>query len=178
MVIDMLDKTKFLQGLNYLKSNYINWNFNLNDLSIVLIWYSKFIDLDNDTYKELIEEFTSKSQYAPNSPADILKHLKVYYSVEEAWQRISNIIVRSFSNQMFHNLIAKEEPSLYKFVIGWNIDKVGVDSKGNKCYAYTFGKEFKRQYKQYLDNQKAKKIGYAQILEKLPLLEEGIDNNE
>ena len=177
----MLDEKKFLQGLSYLKSNYINWNFDLSNVSAIGVWYLKFKDLDNDTYKALLEEYTSKSPYAPNSPADILKHMETYYSVEEAWQRILNIINRSYSNQMFQNLMAKEEPSLYKFVIGWNIENVSLDTKGNKCYEYCFGRHFKRNYKAYLDSLKVKKIqkiDYVQKLEALPLLEERNDDNE
>lgn len=159
----MLDPRKFLMGLKTLKMNYLNWNFDINNQMLIEVWYNKFSHLDNDTFKMLIEKYTSESVYAPNSPADILKYILSYDSVEEAWTKISNIIVRSMNNQMFHNIMAKEERVLYQFTIDWNIDNVDKDSFGNKCISYVYGKPFKRKYQNFLDSIKLKNINNMQI---------------
>ena len=46
----MLDNKTFLQGINYLKANYINWNFDLNNDLMLKVWYKKFSNLENVTF--------------------------------------------------------------------------------------------------------------------------------
>lgn len=167
----MLDVNKFIMGLNLIKNTYLNWNFDIKNQMQVNIWYSKFKDLPDDDFKTLIEEFTNKSVFPPNSPVDILKYVKTYDSVEVAWTKILNVIGRSINNQMFQNIMAKEENFLYQFVYSWNIDKVSSDTKGNKCYLYEFGKKFKMEYQRFLDNLKIKKIDDG------TLIENNINNN-
>ena len=161
----MLDGKKFLMGLNLLKCTYLNWNFDINNSMMIKSWYIKFQNLDDETFKNLLEKYTSESIYPPNSPLDILKYIKSYDSPEQAWNKILNIINRSINNQMFMNIMAKEENFLYQFVIEWDIDKVGVDSFGNKCYGYEFGRLFKRKYKDYLDSINIKKINNNLLIE-------------
>ena len=163
--MNMLDVKKFIMGLNLIKNTYLNWNFDIKNQMQVEIWYSKFKDMSDDDFKALIEEFTNKNVFPPNSPADILKYVKTYDSVDVAWTKILNIISRSINNQMFQNIMAKEESFLYQFVYSWNIDTVRKDTKGNNCYLYDFGKQFKRDYQRYLDSLKVKKVDNGALIE-------------
>ena len=162
----MLSYEKFFQGIKILKLNYINWQFNINDKEVLEIWYKKFNNLDDATFKDLIEKYTSEKVFAPNSPADLLNLIPKDLSAEEAWEHILLIIKRSFNNINFLSNIQKEEPQLIQFVINWNIEEVPEDTQGNKCWGYHLGKLFKRQYQEYLASKQLVRIGNNSIINK------------
>lgn len=155
----MLDQKTFLQGLNYLKANYINWSFDLNNNLVITIWYKKFSNLDAPTFMQLIEAFTDKSKFAPQSPADILNLVPQELTPNDAWDVILAVIKRTFNNSSFLNTMAKEQPTLYPFVQFWDIENVAKDSFGNKCYGYQLGRQFIREYQAYLKTKKLVRIG-------------------
>lgn len=68
----MLDEKTFLQGINYLKANYINWGFDLNNELMLKVWYKKVSNLDAKVFMQLVERYTDTNKYAPNSPAELL----------------------------------------------------------------------------------------------------------
>ena len=163
----MLSYEKFFQGIKILKLNYINWQFNINDKEALEIWYKKFNNLDDATFKDLIEKYTSEKVFAPNSPADLLNLIPKELSAEEAWEHILLIIKRSFNNINFLSNIQKEEPQLIQFVSHWNIEEVPEDTQGNKCWGYYLGRHFKRQYQEYLASKQLVRIGDNSIINKL-----------
>lgn len=93
----MLDKQLFLKGINYLKANYINWGFDLNNDLMIGVWYKKFSNLDANVFMSLVEKYTEVSKFPPNSPADLLELLKDQLerqelSSSEAWQEVIRLI--------------------------------------------------------------------------------------
>lgn len=164
----MLEQKTFLQGLNYLKANYINWSFDLtNDLAIA-IWYKKFSNLDATTFMQLIELYTEKSKFAPNSPADILNLVPVDLTPSDAWETIYAVIKRAFNNSNFLSIMAKEQPALYPFVQFWDIEQVqnddaNKDSLGNVCWSYILGRPFKREYEAHLRSKKLVRLGGGSV---------------
>lgn len=164
----MLEQKTFLQGLNYLKATYINWSFDLtNDLSIN-IWYKKFSNLDAPTFMQLIELYTEKSKFAPNSPADILNLVPQEPAPADAWEIVYAVIKRAFNNSNFLSIMAKEQPALYPFVQFWDIEQIAndennKDSFNNICWGYTLGRQFKREYTAYLQNKKLVRLGAGSV---------------
>lgn len=154
----MLDKKVFLKGLNYLKAMYINWQFSLTNKMLLEIWYDTFKDYEDSVFTETIKEYCKTKQFPPNSPYDILNCVENFADPNSAWETILDVINRSLNNSMFLNLMFKEQPKLYEFVKGWNIDTVAKDKGGNKCYGYILGKEFKRAYQNFLDSKNVVKI--------------------
>ena len=93
----MLDQKVFLQGINYLKANYINWGFDINNDLMIKIWYKKFSNLDAKVFMSLIEKYTELNKFAPNSPADLLELLRDQLTQQEltpsdAWQEVRRLI--------------------------------------------------------------------------------------
>lgn len=88
----MLDHKSFLQGINYLKASYINWQFDLNNDLQLSIWFKKFSQFETDEFKRLIEKYTDENKYPPNSPHDILALIKSKnINGEEAWKWIMSL---------------------------------------------------------------------------------------
>ena len=155
----MLEQKTFLQGLNYLKANYINWSFDLNNDLVIAIWYKKFSALDAATFMQLIEAYTDKSKFAPNSPADILNLIPQDLTPNDAWEVVLATIKRAFNNSNFLNIMAKEYPNLYPYVQFWDIEAIqnddeNKDSLGNICWGYILGRQFKRAYTAHLQDKK------------------------
>ena len=93
----MLDNKTFLQGINYLKANYINWAFDLNNDLMLKVWYKKFSNLEDATFIALVEKYTDNNRFAPQSPADLLDLLKAEMTQNEldpndAWQEVITLI--------------------------------------------------------------------------------------
>jgi len=160
----MLDQKTFLQGLNYLKANYINWSFDIHNDIALKVWYKKLSCLEDATFMQLIELYTDKSKFAPQSPADLLNLVPQDLAPNDAWDIIYAIILRTFNNSSFLNTMAKEQPTLYPFVQFWDIENVSKDSEGNKCYGYQFGRQFKREYQTYLNSKKLVRIGNSPVM--------------
>lgn len=92
----MLDIKIFLQGINYLKANYINWGFDINNDLQIKVWFKKFSNLEPNVFMGLIEKYTETNKYAPNSPADLLEVLinqliKQELDADDAWVFIINL---------------------------------------------------------------------------------------
>lgn len=119
----MLDNKTFLQGINYLKANYINWGFDLNNDLMLKVWYKKFSNLENATFIALVEKYTDNNKFAPNSPADLLDLLKNEMTKQEldegeAWALVRNLI-RQYG--FYYNAdkiykVLEDKPALYKTV--------------------------------------------------------------
>lgn len=95
----MLDQKTFLQGINYLKANYINWGFDLNNDLMISIWYKKFSNLEKSVFMELVEKYTELNKFPPNSPAELLDLLRdrieqKELTAHEAWQEVISLIQR------------------------------------------------------------------------------------
>ncbi len=93
----MIDQKIFLQGINYLKANYINWGFDLNNDLMLKVWFKKFSNLEPNVYMSLIEKYTELNKFPPNSPADLLELLrdqmtKSAMDPQEAWLEVRNLI--------------------------------------------------------------------------------------
>lgn len=160
----MITKKVFVEGLQYLKQIYIRWEINL--IEIVDAWYDILNEeiQDDLTYTSVIKNYTRQCKFAPGSPFDILETIPEELGLDEAWETILDIINRSSTNQIFLNMTKKEQPNLYSFVKGFNIDNLDTDSEGNKCYGYLLGKPFKKAYSDYLKQKKVVKIGNQKIL--------------
>lgn len=153
-----MTQEEFLQGLSYLKAYYQNWNFNFQESFVLGIWYENLKHLDMDSYQEVIKNYCINNRFPPQSPFDILEMIPKEYSTDVAWDIIIDCINRSKDTQMFLNLVYKLYPKLYKFVMNFDLENVDEDSYGNKCYGYCYGKQFKKEYQQYLDSIKVKFI--------------------
>ena len=93
----MLDQKTFLQGINYLKANYINWAFDLNNDLMLKVWYKKFSNLEAGVFMQLVEKYTEVSKYPPQSPADLLELLRDQMTKSEmdpqaAWAEVRRLI--------------------------------------------------------------------------------------
>lgn len=115
----MLDIKIFLQGINYLKANYINWGFDINNDLQIKVWFKKFSNLEPNVFMGLVEKYTELNKYAPNSPADLLEVLRVQLiqkelGVDEAWAYLEGLL---FKYPYDYKSIYKEledKPALYK----------------------------------------------------------------
>ena len=88
----MLDQKTFLQGINYLKAIYINWNFDINNDLALKVWYKKFSELENEVFMQLIEQYTDNNKWPPNSPSDILDLVKTFNTGgAAAWEYIVSL---------------------------------------------------------------------------------------
>lgn len=95
----MLDQKVFLQGINYLKANYINWGFDLNNDLMLKVWYKKFSNLEASVFMGLVEKYTELHRFAPNSPAELLDLLREQITQKEltngeAWEEVVRLIHR------------------------------------------------------------------------------------
>lgn len=93
----MLDQKVFLQGINYLKANYINWQFDINNDLMLKVWYKKFSNLETNVFMGLLEKYTELNKFPPNSPAELLELLRDQITQQEiapneAWQEVRELI--------------------------------------------------------------------------------------
>ena len=153
-----MNQNEFGQGLNYIKCCYINWNLDINNPMVLTIWYEHFKDIDFKSFQQIVKVYCSNNHFPPQSPFDLLGIIPKEYSVDEAWEIIIDTINRSKDNVFFKNTMCSKYPKLYPFVKDFDIENVRVDSLGKKCYGYELGKNFKRNYKKYLDNLNIKII--------------------
>ena len=119
----MLDQKVFLQGINYLKANYLNWQFDINNDLMIKVWYKKFSNLEPTVYMGLIEKYTELNKFPPNSPAELLELLRDQLTQSEldpneAWQEVRKLIRRyGFyygAKEIYEEL--EDTPALYKTV--------------------------------------------------------------
>ena len=63
----MLDKGNFIAGMTLLKKTYLDWSFDLNDDTLIAVWYSSFKNLTDDQFKRLINEYREHNHKPPMS---------------------------------------------------------------------------------------------------------------
>lgn len=115
----MLDQKTFLQGINYLKANYINWNFDLNNELMLKVWFKKFSNLEPHIFMGLVEKYTDVVRYPPNSPADLLELLTTQLTqkeldADEAWQLILDLHKKYYYSSDEILNILEDKPALLK----------------------------------------------------------------
>ena len=119
----MLDQKVFLQGINYLKANYLNWGFDLNNDLMLKVWYKKFSNLEPSTFMELLEKYTELNKFPPNSPAELLDLLREHITKKElthgeAWEEVIRLIHRYgfyYGREKIYEALA-DKPALLKTV--------------------------------------------------------------
>lgn len=128
----MLDQKVFLQGINYLKAIYINWNFDINNDLALKIWYKKFSALDNEVFMQLIEQYTDSNKWPPNSPSDILDLIKSFNTGgAAAWEWVLNLNKQYPLNNEYYK--AKFYQELKKDVIAFDLfEKLGMENYFNE----------------------------------------------
>lgn len=166
----MLSQKTFLQGINYLKANYINWGFDLNNNLMISIWYKKFSNLDERDFMELVERYTEVSKFPPNSPADLLDLLRetitaMELSPNEAWAEVVGLIHRHGfyygRDKIYASL--EDKPALKKTVKEYEgeLRQLMVDDK------YTperFKKAYTINLKRQVDNSSSLLLGTSGLL--------------
>lgn len=125
----MLDQKVFLQGINYLKANYINWGFDINNDLMLKVWYKKFSNLEPNVFMGLVEKYTELNKFAPNSPADLLELLRDQITKQEiapaeAWQEVIKLIHRHGFYYGRNEILAalEDKPALKKTVLEFEND--------------------------------------------------------
>lgn len=119
----MLDQKVFLQGINYLKANYLNWGFDLNNDLMLKVWYKKFSNLEASVFMELLEKYTELNKFPPNSPAELLDMLRERITQKElsngeAWEEVIRLIHRygfHYNRDKIYEALA-DKPALFKTV--------------------------------------------------------------
>lgn len=151
----MLDQKTFLQGINYLKANYINWNFDLNNELMLKVWYKKFSQLEPSIFMGLVEKYTDIVKYAPNSPADLLELLTTQLTqkeldADEAWQLILDLYEQYYysSDKILSEL--EDKPALLKTYKAY-YNNFSFDFYTMQAFKKSYEKNLKRQ----IDNQKS-----------------------
>lgn len=144
----MLDQKTFLQGINYLKANYINWSFDLNNELMLKVWYKKFSNLEPNIFMGLVEKYTDVVKYAPNSPADLLELLTTQLTqkeldADEAWQLILDLQEKYYysSDKMLSEL--EQYPALLKTFKAYRIDS--FDFYTMQAFKKSYEKNLKRE---------------------------------
>ena len=157
----MLDKKVFLNGLQYLKANYVKWELDLNNQIVIETWYKKFSRLNDNQYRLMIESYTDNNRFPPNSTADLLNELKsVYISVEmssdEAWKYTLDLI----GEYSFHY----HPDKIYAALEDKPILKKTVEMFENQLYnlktsdTYNVSKDFKKTYENNLQSYSNQKV--------------------
>lgn len=89
----MLDKKIFMVGITKLTKKYVNFKFNLTDQDQLECWYEDFSFLTDDEFKELITTYSKKNEFAPQSPASILKVLEDVKNNSSSGEEFANYLL-------------------------------------------------------------------------------------
>ena len=85
-----MTEKSFINGMNYLKSAYINWAFDMNSQMQIRVWYDAIKQLNDEEFIGIVKEFIGKNKFPPQSPVELLD-VKVSnnyeLSVDEAWNK-------------------------------------------------------------------------------------------
>ena len=166
----MLDKKTFLQGINYLKANYINWGFDLNNDLMLKVWHKKVSNLDPSLFMQLVEKYTDTNKYAPNSPAELLAVLDEQLeskeiSPNEAWSRLIEI-KKKYSlcyyyddeKEKFYSELEKIAPALKQTAMEFEIElKDGRESDG--YFIDQFKRAYSKNVKRLVEQRKCQLLG-------------------
>ena len=166
----MLDQKVFLQGINYLKANYINWGFDINNDLMLKVWYKKFANLEASVFMGIIEKYTEINKFAPNSPADLLELLRDQMKQQqidpnEAWQEVIGLIHQyGFNYNRNKILLALEEkPALKKTVLEMESELRYLQS-GDTYTPERFKKIYEINLKRQVDQKSSLLLGTTNVL--------------
>lgn len=166
----MLDQKVFLQGINYLKANYLNWQFDINNDLMLKVWYKKFSNLETNVFMSLLEKYTELNKFPPNSPAELLELLRDQItqqetSANEAWQEVLTLIQRyGFyynRNKIFAAL--EDKPALKKTVAEFERELANLTT-GDTYTPERFKKAYEINLKRQVDNKSSLMLGFTNIL--------------
>ena len=166
----MLDQKVFLQGINYLKANYLNWQFDINNDLMLKVWYKKFSNLETNVFMSLLEKYTELNKFPPNSPAELLELLRDQItqqetSANEAWQEVLTLIQRyGFyynRNKIFAAL--EDKPALKKTVAEFERELTNLTT-GDTYTPERFKKAYEINLKRQVDNKSSLMLGFTNIL--------------
>lgn len=167
----MLDQKTFLQGINYLKANYINWGFDLNNDLMIKVWYKKFSNLEPNVFMGLVEKYTELNKFAPNSPAELLDLLRDQMTQQqtapsEAWQEVIRLIHRHGFNYGGNERIYAElaaQPALLKTVKEMERELRGL-TVDDTYTAERFKKNYEINLKRQVEKSSSLLLGTTNIL--------------
>lgn len=167
-----LDQKVFLQGINYLKANYLKWEFDINNDLMIKVWYKKFSHLDAKVFMGLVEKYTELNKFPPQSPAELLELLreeitKKELSPNEAWQEVIRLIskygIQYRRSDFYNDLESQNRPALLKTVREFERELSGLMSNDN----YT-PERFKQAYsinlRRQVEKSSAVLLGMQNIL--------------
>lgn len=166
----MLDQKVFLQGINYLKANYINWGFDLNNDLMLKVWYKKFSNLEANVYMALIEKHTEINKFPPNSPAELLELLRDQMTLKElgpneAWAEVRGLIQKHgfYYGRAKIYAALEDKPALKKTVEEFEgeLRHLMVDDTHTPL---RFKKAYEINIKRQVDNNSSLLLGTTNIL--------------
>lgn len=159
----MLSKKAFIAGMTLLKKNYIGWQFDLNDEVQVSLWYSAFVNLTDERFTELVNDYMSTSSKPPmciKDLTDIYVERQVKYAQippEKALSFVREVISDcggweyGGKAEIYKNLA--KYPALYETVKEFEDTIKNMSAKDN--YA---ADRFRKAYEQRLRTSAAKKV--------------------
>ena len=160
----MMSEQEFAKGLTFLKSYYVNWNFDITNTMTLSIWYESFKEIEYQSFQEIVKSYCKSNRFPPQSPFDILDMIPKNIDVNTAWELIRDIAKRcDYKNSMFRNMVYKENKEIYEIVKNYDLENLEEDTFGNKCLGFIYEKAFRKIYKEYLDSIKIKYINNTLI---------------
>lgn len=166
----MLDQKVFLQGINYLKANYLNWGFDINNDLMIKVWYKKFSNLETSVFMGLIEKYTEMNKFPPNSPAELLDLLREHItqgelSQGEAWETVVRLIRRHgfyYGADKIYSAL-EDKPALMKTVREFEGELRGLQE--NDTYTpERFKKAYSINLKRQVENSSGLLLGTINVL--------------
>lgn len=161
----MLDQKVFLQGINYLKANYLNWQFDINNDLMIKVWYKKFSNLEPTIFMGLVEKYTEFNKFPPNSPAELLELLRNELTNKEldpneAYQKVISLI-REFG--FYYNRVEiykalEAYPALKKTVEQFESELRNMRA-GDSYLADRFKKAYEVNLKRQIENKSCLLLG-------------------
>ena len=158
----MLDQKVFLQGINYLKANYLNWGFDINNDLMIKVWYKKFSNLDAAIFMQLVEKYTEVNKYPPNSPAELLdvyrdQLAKQELDADEAWVLVKNLYYEHIYFSTIYEKLA-DKPALLKTVKEFESEIRGTRS-GDIYLVNSFKKAYEKNLKSDIEAKTCLMLG-------------------
>lgn len=166
----MLDQKVFLQGINYLKANYINWGFDLNNDLMLKVWFKKFSNLEPNVFMGIIEKYTELNKFPPNSPADLLDLLKSQMqqrelAPSEAWQEVIRLIhAYGFNYGREKILKALEHKPALKKTVEEMESELRYLERGDTYTPQRFQKLYETNLKRQVENSSSLLLGTVNVL--------------
>ena len=95
-----LSKKVFASMMETLNAFYVNFKVDLDNQLVVKLWYQTFENLDDETFKQLVESYCKSNIYPPQSPTHLIQHMKDIVllrepSGEEAWELSYGLLKRN-----------------------------------------------------------------------------------